>query len=180
MLRLNEDKAHEKISVDNVTVHCPPYDTLQPVLKSHIRPHYVIFNLVMKLRDAKANIMELTKDREHLNRSLLNDYESIYDKWMYAQVPSSFKGNKTRTDKDNNSVVDEGDGGRSAASSHVRDDAGSNGGYSGRISGELGGRNTGRPQIGRGSRTDTSIRYQTRSEVRNSKNNSMRVDKTEF
>ncbi|KAG5350075.1 hypothetical protein C0989_000323 [Termitomyces sp. Mn162] len=72
ILRLNEDKAPEKISVDDVTIHCSPYDTLQPILESHIKPHFVIFDLVTKLRRAEANIMELSQNREHVNRSTLN------------------------------------------------------------------------------------------------------------
>ncbi|KAG5334191.1 hypothetical protein C0989_004085, partial [Termitomyces sp. Mn162] len=160
ILRLKEKLVREKISADTVTLHCSPYHMLQPIIKSHIKPHFVIFDLVAKLRRAEANIMTLTENRQHINRATLGDYEFIFDKWMTTEVPSSFKANQTRTEKryhiagaEESRYGEEGDSTRA----NVREGVGSNGGSSGRIGVRLEGRDQGGP-----------TRYKTRSEVKKS------------
>lgn len=110
-MRLNETRVNEKTSDSNpVTVHYSPYGTLQPILKSHVKPHFVVFDLVTKLRGSGLNIRQLVKGRHHVKRSTLNDFEILYDKWMQVEVPLSFKGSKIRTNKDNDDVEENEDG----------------------------------------------------------------------
>ncbi|KAG6848108.1 hypothetical protein H0H93_003301 [Arthromyces matolae] len=85
-------------SQNQAEIHSPPYLSF-PIIESHARPHYIIYNLVSKVRKGGHDLKELAKNRPQINGTIIRQLEEIYDKWMGAKAPAEFKGDKKRTEK---------------------------------------------------------------------------------
>ncbi|KAG6894648.1 hypothetical protein C0992_005262 [Termitomyces sp. T32_za158] len=100
--RRNRDKLQEPPSKTNLPQdHYFPYATLPP-LKSHIRPHFVIVNLMRKVRHLEEKIEKPIAESEELS-SFFEEHESyeinlgsceyLFNIWMGKVVPDHFRGN---------------------------------------------------------------------------------------
>ncbi|KAG6834802.1 hypothetical protein H0H93_007304 [Arthromyces matolae] len=75
----------------------PPhyYPQHLPVIKSHIRPHFVIYDLVKKMLHNKRDELELRvlmAEWEEYNPFTMSICLRLYDKWTKVELPSDFKG----------------------------------------------------------------------------------------
>ncbi|KAG6847020.1 hypothetical protein H0H93_010591, partial [Arthromyces matolae] len=75
----------------------PPYYYPQhlPVIKSHIRPHFVIYDLVKKMTHNKHDpprLRELMDEWEEYEQLTIFTCLDLYDKWTNVELPSDFKG----------------------------------------------------------------------------------------
>lgn len=97
--RRNEERLQEPPSKMNLPRdHYFPYDTLPP-LKSHIRPHFVIVNLMCKVRDLEEKIGQPITECEELSNFfeehpnyevILRNCELLFNAWMEKVVPDHF------------------------------------------------------------------------------------------
>ncbi|KAG6899048.1 hypothetical protein C0995_007335 [Termitomyces sp. Mi166 len=165
MRRENNDLSEEASITNQVTLHYPPYDQM-PILSSHVKPHFVLFNLASKLKQAGLDLAALDGARKHYRRETLHAIMSTYQRWTNAKVPSGFRGDTDSSsgtqDNDKGNEGADGSGGKAGSEqgpegNSFRED--------GRSSGSRGGGHKGGSQggvKGSGGETDTK-RYPTRS-----------------
>ncbi|KAF9478971.1 hypothetical protein BDN70DRAFT_879371 [Pholiota conissans] len=104
LTRRNLDAWAEIPNNDNCKTHFFPYSTL-PIITSHARPHFVIFNLMSKLRTSGVNHTFVVADtiyrqvnRQHaLLPVALQTSAALYDMWTSQSPPPSFSPSKAST-----------------------------------------------------------------------------------
>ncbi|KAG6883620.1 hypothetical protein C0992_008299 [Termitomyces sp. T32_za158] len=100
--RRNEEKLQEPPSKTNLPQdRYFPYTTLPP-LKSHIRPHFVIVNLMRKVQDLEEKMEMPITECEELSgffeehqsyEIILTNCEFLFKAWMEKVMPDHFRGN---------------------------------------------------------------------------------------